>query len=493
MERRRPAVSGRSSPAPRASPRAPSRPASPSGSGTSAPGGAGAGEDGAGKTVFSQETSTLGVLTKESLYKTGRVTDRDRHRTAKYATISDDEYKAAANGISVGDPAAPGAKQAAGRASPSREAAVQLRRQARQRREADADHMSELLARRLQSVEVRQCGLDEEAADRLLNPWKALEADKAAALALLEQEEGDLERCKADAEAAEEAGAAAARRLMEEERRELARRQAAIEEAANADAEAARLLMEEEERDVARQRAAVEASRQADADAARKLMEEEEAELARQRAAVQAADLAGAEVARLMLEEDEAGARGAKAADEDADAALARRLQEELDQNGDGTVVTAARAPGRRPRRDTPVVTADACGDGAVDEDFLLAQRLWAEEQEQQQGMPVGEDITRDGLDELLASALKSGGDVVLEMRRPPSSSSSRQRDVGAAAGPGGSGIGRPRLQRAGSTVLGSPAGGGTPAATRAVAKAAPARTPPGRAAKQPNSLGSNR
>jgi len=126
---------------------------------------------------FVLRTRTLGDVSRETLYRTDAQSERKRHSTARHSTASATMYKPSLNPLR--ESAQPNALQDERRPSLSKADAVKQRKKERAEREKEHNHMSELLAKRLQSIEVRQAGLDEQAFLRRVN---AADAGLAALL-----------------------------------------------------------------------------------------------------------------------------------------------------------------------------------------------------------------------------------------------------------------------------------------------------------------------
>merc|ERR1719383_791720 len=154
---------------------------------------------------FVLRTSTLGDVSRETLYRTDAQSERKRHSTARHSTASATMYKPSLNPLR--ESAQPNVLQDERRPSLSKADAVNQRKKERAEREKEHNHMSELLAKRLQSIEVRQAGLDEQAFLQRVNAREALDADAALAACLAEE----------DVDGAYDAGDDLARQLQAQE------------------------------------------------------------------------------------------------------------------------------------------------------------------------------------------------------------------------------------------------------------------------------------
>jgi len=154
---------------------------------------------------FVLRTRTLGDVSRETLYRTDAQSERKRHSTARHSTASATMYKPSLNPLR--ESAQPNALQDERRPSLSKADAVKQRKKERAEREKEHNHMSELLAKRLQSIEVRQAGLDEQAFLQRVNAREALDADAALAACLAEE----------DVDGAYDAGDDLARQLQAQE------------------------------------------------------------------------------------------------------------------------------------------------------------------------------------------------------------------------------------------------------------------------------------
>lgn len=194
-------------------------------------------------------TNSLGDISAESLYRTSVKADRNRHSTARFSTVDGGDYKTGnekASQAKVGRTSAGPGKVRSSTSGPGQDAAA-LRRKQRETRERDNDHLSDLLAKRLQSIEVRQAGLDEAAFAARLSQREAEMADEALAKALLEEEQSAEEERRRQTLAAEQADEEFVKALLAQEAgaREDGQRQ--VVEAEQADLDLARTLQEEEE------------------------------------------------------------------------------------------------------------------------------------------------------------------------------------------------------------------------------------------------------
>lgn len=204
---------------------------------------------------FKLQTRNLGEISAESLYKTTVSLDRDRHTTARYGS-GDAEYKpssssAQASDGNPGDVARAGSRTGSRAGSRAATAKVQPKEETRRQRqssratrERDGDHLSELLAKRLQSIEVRQAGLDESALASRFNSEEDQAVAEALAKQLLADDEKALEEARAEAARREEEDLALARMLAQQD--EPRGRQDDCD--MGDDAALAKLLQEEEER-----------------------------------------------------------------------------------------------------------------------------------------------------------------------------------------------------------------------------------------------------
>lgn len=204
---------------------------------------------------FMLHTRSLGEISAESLYKTTVTLDRNLHVTARHAS-NESEYKPSGSAAQASD-GNPGDVERAGNRTGSRagsrvatakvqakEETKRQRQQARAARERDGDHLSELLAKRLQSIEVRQAGLDESALASRLNSAEDQAAAEALAKQLLADDERALKEARAEAARREEEDLALARRLAQQDETRDHRDYADMGE----DAALAKLLQQEEER-----------------------------------------------------------------------------------------------------------------------------------------------------------------------------------------------------------------------------------------------------
>lgn len=165
----------------------------------------------------------------DTLYRTGLLIERNRHTTARYATADEVEYKCAA----IGSSSRPGSSSRLSRPSScaelpgagvSKAGAVAHRRSSRSSREQQADHLSVLLAKRLQSIEVRQSGLDEAAFAQRLQAREIEEADSKLAAKLNSEKEDGSQRKHHSLVCEDEADAKLALKLQAEEEEQAKRR-----------------------------------------------------------------------------------------------------------------------------------------------------------------------------------------------------------------------------------------------------------------------------
>jgi hypothetical protein len=122
-------------------------------------------------------SGSLGNVSVANLYTTSIKPDLNRHMTARYATIDSVDYKGAHQMQALGSFKGQVGKEAAS-----------FRRQVQASRERDNDHLSDLLAKRLQSIEVRQAGLDMNAFAQRLNRRDTELADAVMARSILMEE-----------------------------------------------------------------------------------------------------------------------------------------------------------------------------------------------------------------------------------------------------------------------------------------------------------------
>jgi len=247
------------------------------------------------------QTSTLGNVSQDTLYHTGIAIERNRHTTARYATIDELEYKAAGNGVGSKGCCAAMARDKIG------PEAVAKRRQLRESRERDVDHLSELMAKRLQSIEVRQSGLDESAFAQRLHAREIQVVDADLAKSVLAEDKRALEQLQASVRAREESDAEFVRCLKTREERERDALSDAIRAAEESDLAFAKALQVEEERAIEKQHARMRANEDADVAIAEALrMEEEQSKHIHLVATSAAEDLDVALAHALLMEEEQA-------------------------------------------------------------------------------------------------------------------------------------------------------------------------------------------